>query len=373
MKISTGITLFILAAALSASAHGPSGDHSNGGETVVANVKNGEVIGHGEFKYRVHKDWGKLDAKKYPIKNCHAMVQLKSGDFLALCDDTRHNFLLYSPEGKLKKAWMTEYPGAHGIELFEEDGKEFFIVVDSGWAVRAGKQLKETGRVAKTTTDGQLVFSLGHPQTVGAYKPGQKYMPCDAAVAPNGDIYVADGYGSQWVSQYDKNGVYIRKFGGAEDPDANAKLNGSHGVSIDLRDKNNPKVIVSSRSANQLKMFTLDGKFIETVDLPGAYGGQAVVHGDNLYVGVCWSRDGDKKKTKPNSGFVTILDRNNKVISCPGGTAPVYVDGKVQRMQQQTKTFKHVHDLCVDREGNIYVVQWNAQGAYPMKLELIKN
>ena len=48
---------------------------------------------------------------------------------VALCDDNKHNFLLYSPDGKLKKGWIKEYPGAHGIELFEEGGKEFFIVV----------------------------------------------------------------------------------------------------------------------------------------------------------------------------------------------------------------------------------------------------
>lgn len=38
-------------------------------------------------------------------------------------------------------------------------------------------------------------------------------------------------------------------------------------------------------------------------------------------------------------------------------------------MYQTEPLFKHVHDLCVDRQGNIFVVQWNAAGAYPMKLE----
>ena len=48
------------------------------------------------------------------------------------------------------------------------------------------------------------------------------------------------------------------------------------------------------------------------------------------------------------------------------------VEGKIQPMFQTTKTFLHVHDLCVDRDGNIFVVQWNAKGAYPIKLELLK-
>ena len=348
------------------SAHGPDGHHVHS-EPTTGGVKTGEVLGHGAFKYRVHAEWGALDPAKYPIKNCHAMVELKSGDLVALCDDNKHNFLLYSPDGKLKKAWIKEYPGAHGIELFEEGGKEFFIVVDGGWAVREGKQYREVGRVVKTTAEGQVVFSLGHPQTVGAYEPGLKFMPCDAAVAPNGDIYVADGYGSQWVLHYDKNGRFIRKFGGPGKDASN--LSGAHGISIDDRDKENPKLIVSSRSSSQLKWFTLDGKHLETVDLPGAFGGQAVVAGENLYVGVCWSKKDGPGKRLPNSGFVLIMDKDNKVVSCPGGSEPTYVDGKLQPMQQATKTFLHVHDLCVDRKGNVFVVQWNAKGAYPIKLE----
>ena len=228
------------------------------------------------------------------------------------------------------------------------------------------------GRVVKTTTDGQLIFNIGHPQTIGAYEPGQTFMPCDAAVAPNGDIYVADGYGSQWVLQYDKHGRFIRKFGGTSNKDKNLNLNGAHGISIDSRNPQDPKLIVSSRSANQLKMFTMDGKYLETVGLPGAYGGQAVVHGDNLYVGVCWSKQGGTGKKLNGSGFVAILDKDNKVVSCPGGSEPKYVDGKIQPMYQATKTFIHVHDLCVDRHGNVFVAQWNAKGAYPIKLELLK-
>lgn len=350
--------------------HGDKNDHPHTPGD-VSKLENYEILGHGSLKYKVYKDWGKLDKNKYPIKNCHAMVQKKDGDFIALCDDNKHNFLLYAPDGTLKNAWMKEFPGAHGLEIFEENGKEMLIVVDGGWAVRQGKQYKETGRVAKTDINGQLVFGFGHPQTVGAYKPGQKFMPCDAAVAPNGDIYISDGYGSQYVLQYDQHGRFIRKFGGKSDPDKRAHLSGAHGISIDNRDPKNIKLIVSSRSSNQLKFFTLDGKFLETVDLPGAYGGQAVVHNGHLYVGACWSKQNGTGKRLSNSGFVVILNEKNKVVSCPGGSEPKYVDGKLQPMYQTEKTFLHVHDLCVDRDGNIFVVQWNAAGAYPIKLELL--
>lgn len=29
-----------------------------------------EILGHGDFKYRVYKEWGDLDPAKTPVKNC---------------------------------------------------------------------------------------------------------------------------------------------------------------------------------------------------------------------------------------------------------------------------------------------------------------
>lgn len=337
------------------------------------NTENPEIIGHNDFKYRVIPDWGKLESKKFPIINCHAMVQTKDGNLHALCDGIRNNFLVYDKSGKLLHSWGTEFTGAHGLEVFAENGKEYFIVVDGGWAVRndAGRASREQGRVVKISTDGKLIFSIGHPVTVGAYEPGWRFQPCDAAVAQNGDIYVSDGYGSNWVLQYDKLGRFIRKFGGNTDPNTKARLKSSHGISIDYRDPENPKLFVSSRSENKLKVFTMEGKFLHDIDVPGAFLGQAVFHGENAYAGVCWSKDKGTGKRLANSGFVTILNKDNKVISNPGGTKPEYKNGGLVPIFQSTKTFRHVHDVCVDRDGSIYALQWNSGGAYPIKLEKV--
>ncbi|MCM8533205.1 MAG: 6-bladed beta-propeller [Lentisphaeraceae bacterium] len=349
--------------------------HENDNKTTIVgdSLSNPEIIGHGSHKYKVIADWGKLDKDKYPIINCHAMAQTKDGNLHALCDGIRNNFLVYNKDGKLLKAWGTEYTGAHGLELFEEDGKEHFILVDGGWAVRndRGKASRESGRVVKITTDGKLVFSIGHPLTIGVYTPKMRFQPCDAAVGPNGDIYISDGYGSNWVLQYNKYGQFIRKFAGPTDPNPEARLKGAHGISIDLRDKSQPKLAVSSRSECKIKFYTLDGKYLETLNLPGAFAGQVAFQGDFGFTGVCWSRENGTGKRLPNSGFVTILDKSNKVISNPGGSQPKYSNNKLEPLQQATKTFMHVHDLCVDADQNIYVLQWNAKGSYPIKLEKI--
>jgi hypothetical protein len=89
-----------------------------------------------------------------------------------------------------------------------------------------------------------------------------------------------------------------------------------------------------------------------------------------LYAGVCWSRLRYLNQTD-RSGFVTILDRNNRVVSNPGGTEPEYRDGELQLMVQENPLFQHCHDVCVDRDKNLYVCQWNAGMTYPIKLERV--
>ena len=74
----------------------------------------------------------------------------------------------------------------------------------------------------------------------------------------------------------------------------------------------------------------------------------------------------------PNSGFITILDKNNKVVSNPGGTEPYYDDnGVLAPMQTTYDVFNHCHGVCVDDDENLYVGQLNSNQVYPIKLERV--
>ena len=130
-----------------------------------------------------------------------------------------------------------------------------------------------------------------------------------------------------------------------------------------------PTLICTSREENCFKVFTLDGKFIRRIDLPGMHVCRPVMDDENLYAGVCWSNDEAGKMIGGNSGFVTILDASNKVISNPGGNAPVYKNNILQAtMQAPGQMFQHCHDVCIDEDKNIYVCQWNANNSAPIKL-----
>lgn len=316
-----------------------------------------EIIGHGDFLYKVYTAWGNLNPGQTPVNNCHEMVMDKKGRLIMVTDETKNNIIIYDKSGKLITTWGHEFPSGHGLTLFDAGGEESLFICNP-----------DPGRVVKTTLDGVVLMELPHPKDIGVYKETERYLPTETAIAPNGDIYVADGYGSQWILQFNSKGEFIRKFGGPGNEDSNFST--AHGVCIDNRDSQNITLICTSRGHNSFKRFTLDGKYLSTIFIPGAFVCRAVIDDENIYAGVCWSRLRYLNQTD-NSGFVTILDAKNKVVSNPGGTKPVYKSGELQMVVQEKPIFKHCHDVCVDNDKNIYVCQWNAGKTYPVKLERV--
>ncbi len=316
-----------------------------------------QILGHGDFKYRVHKAWGNLDPANTPVKNCHEMVMDSKGRLIMVTDEVKNNIIVYDKSGKLLTSWTLNLGSGHGLTLFNEGGDDVLFISDA---------VRNKGRVVKTTIDGKVIMELPNPKDIGVYSEKQNYRPTETAIAPNGDIYVSDGYGSDFILQFNKDGEFIRKFGGRGHQDE--KLSNAHGVAIDDRDPNNITLLCTSRGHNSFKRFTLDGEYLSTIFLPGAYVCRPVIDGENIYSGVCWSRMKYLERI-PDSGFVTILDKNNKVVSNPGGAKPKYKGGELQLMLQNTALFNHCHDVCVDEDKNLYICQWNANKSYPIKLE----
>jgi len=318
----------------------------------------GAVIGHGEFRYRVDKLWSKADPSTHPVKDCHEMIQAGDGRLFMLTNQAKNNILIYAVDGSLLGSWTLGFKSAHGLTWHREaDGKEFLYVTDSG-----------TGQVVKTTLTGEIVLSIDPPLKAGAYTAKDSYNPTETAIGPNDDIYIADGYGSQFVLRYDKAGKFISKFGGRSTQPVNpGKFMQAHGIALDTRGVE-PLLVCTERVRNEFNWFTLDGQHVRGVYLPGAYVSRPMIAGRHLYSGVCFGARPDDFRMWQQRGFVTILDDQNKVVSNPGGKAPAYQEGRLQVMLQDQPVFSNCHDVCVDTQGDLYVCQWNSGNVYPYKL-----
>ncbi len=312
------------------------------------------VLGHGDFRYKADPAWGNLNPAKIPVNDCHEMVIDKKGRLFLLTNETKNNVIIYSRSGKCLGTWGHEFPGAHGLTLSDENGTEFLWICDNN-----------RHAVFKTTLDGKILMEIPWPQESGKYSSPEQFIPTETAIGPDGDIYVADGYGQQYILRYDPKGRLKQVFGGRGPGDPH--FDNAHGICLDTRDPASPTLLITERQRNQLKRFSLDGEYLGHVHLPGAFICRPVIHGQEVYLATLVS----KMPWDSRSGFVTILDKNNTVVSLPGGKAPDFSSGTLAPLSQEGTLFQHPHDVCIDDDGNIFVAQWNSGKTYPIKLKRV--
>src|SRR5260370_5954908 len=205
--------------------------------------------------------------------------------------------------------------------------------------------------MVKTTLKGEEGYTLGYPKESEAYKTPDKdgkppkYSPTNLAIAPNGDIYIGDGYGWSYINHYKKKGEYIRTFGGGKTKQE-GDLNCPHGIVMDRRG-NTPMLLVADRTNKRLQYFTLEGKHHSF-----AGGVKSPCHFDQFKNGDLLIPDLEAR--------VTLLDKDNKAILHLGEDD----SGKERELRKQPREkFISGKFICppgagFDHKGNIFVVEW---------------
>ena len=320
----------------------------------LAEIVDGEIIyGQNEKRYRLVKDWVKADAVTLPVNDCHEMVQDAKGRIVLLTNETKNNVIFFDKNGKRLETWGHDFPGAHGLTIWG-DKEQFLFVTDT-----------EKNEFYKTTIDGKILQTWKYPVESGKYEDPKKFVPTETTVTKGGEIYVADGYGIQYITHYDAQGKIKNIFGGRGNEEKH--LDNAHGITIDYRTMPET-LIITDRTRCCFKRFSMSGNYIETIPLPGACVCRPVIKGNYLYAAVLRSPNLDNV----DSGFVIILNKENKVVSVLCGSAAVYENGKPKPFYQTDKLFKHPHDVMVDDEENLYVCQWSSGKVYPYKFTPVK-
>ena len=296
------------------------------------------IVGEGDHKYEVTHDWGELPAG-IAYGNTHGVCEDARGHIyihhtVNAVSEKSDSMVVFDHKGKFVKSWGAEFKGgAHGLHIHKEGKQQFLYLCDT-----------KRGLMVKTTLDGEEVLTLSYPKESEPYSKTIKYSPTNLAIAPNGDIYIGDGYGSSYINQYDSKGTYIRTFGG-KGKDA-GQLDCPHGIIVDTRGKD-PVLGVADRANKRLQRFTLEGKHIDFVEnFPAPCHFNIYKNGD-VVVPDLFAR-------------VTVLDRDNKVVAQLGDDSESkYMDTrKMSRDHFKPGKFVCPHGACFDHAGNIFVVEW---------------
>ena len=274
-----------------------------------------------------------------------AAVAVDSRDRVYLFTRRDPAVLVYERDGRFAGSWGEGLfsERAHGITIGPDDS--VYCVDDADHSVR------------KFTTDGALLLTLGtrgQGSDTGyngsdlatiAHGGPPFNRPTNLAVAPNGDLYVTDGYGNARVHQFRADGRLIRSWGTPGGGPGEFRV--PHGICV-LADG---RVLVADRENDRIQMFDSEGRYLDQwrdIQRPT----QLCVGRDGLlYVSELWWRAGQKSATFGDIvidryGRVSVLQTDGTVVARFGGTAPGTRGG-----------FTAPHGIAVDSRGDVYVAE----------------
>jgi hypothetical protein len=303
------------------------------------------IVGEGDYRYEAIHGWGELpDHIKWGETHgvtidAEGLIYIKHRSTAPAPADA---IVVFDPAGKYVRSFGKEYHGGgHGIDIRIEDGEEFLYLSDI-----------KNGIVAKTSLTGEPVWRKGRPKEPGVYDdPAAKYSPTNVAFSPDGGFYIADGYGSNYIHQYDKDAEWIRTWGGTGDEPGKYKT--PHGLWLDDRPAgsrrwSSPIAPTPGSSTRRSTASRSDG---HRRQLPGPLRhprGRAPL----------------PRPARPRDALRQGQQGHHAPRYDPEWTKLVLEGFKMrgQPRRWEAGRFIHPHDACFDEDGNIFVVEWVATG-----------
>ncbi len=155
--------------------------------------------------------------------------------------------LRYDSSGRLVDSWGEgRYVWPHGFALDAEGNL---------WTTDARGADGKGHTVHKLSRDGEVLMTLGTPGVAGV---GEDTFdgPADVAIAPNGDIFVADGHGNDRIVKFSPEGEYLMEWG--EEGTDYGLFNEPHTLAFDSRGR----LFVGDRINQRIQVFDQEGRFL---------------------------------------------------------------------------------------------------------------
>ena len=296
------------------------------------------LVGAGEFRYQARSRWCELPA------GCEAVgAATDSHDRVYVFNRSEQPVRVFAPDGRFLHGWGAGvFTAPHGIHIGPDD------------AVYCTDYCDHT--VRKFTTDGELLMTLGVPgrfSDTGAtsvdYRQirraaGPFNFPTNLAIAPEGELYVADGYGNARVHVFSPAGELLHSFGAPGD--GPGEFHVVHGIAIDPHGM----VYIADRENSRIQRFTLEGRFIDEWRDVARPCEVFIDHERRVFVAELGYRAGmfpGKLPPSPDAtgGRVSIFSPEGTLLARFGGGENPCAAGD----------FFAPHDIWIDSRGDFYV------------------
>ncbi len=268
-----------------------------------------------------------------PLGPCHGGAVIDKSGNIYVTTDTPRGIAIFGADGKFLRAVGPSH--IHALEIREENGTEYI------YAARPTAH-----EVVKLSLGGERIWALEYPAESGLFKDAKGFNPCAVTVAPDGSIFVADGYGSNYVLKFDKNRKFVKAFGGPGE--AEGKFKTCHGIAYDPRHNN---ILVCNRNNNRVEHWDLDGNF------------QRVIQKDLRMPAAVHIR-GDYALFPELQGRVTLLDKSGNIAAQLGDqpNEKHRANYGLPKTEWKEGIVNSPHGGSIDKDGNIIVSEWTQFG-----------
>ena len=200
-----------------------------------------QILGEGQFRYETQPDWARLP--KGIVLGEVAGIAVDQQDRVYAFNRGPDPMVVFDRDGNFLTTWGRDlFVKPHGVHI-GHDGSIY--CTDEG-----------SHTVCKCTLDGKLQLRIGIP---GAAAPAMSCRPFNrcthTALAPNGDIYVTDGYGNAAVHKYAPDGKWLKTWGGPGSDEGQFNL--PHNIHCDA----DGMVYVADRENHRIQIFDGEGRY----------------------------------------------------------------------------------------------------------------
>jgi DNA-binding beta-propeller fold protein YncE len=291
---------------------------------------------HAEMlKYSLAPDFFEHDPGQKKLGPCHGGAVIDKAGNIYISTDTDRGIVVFSPDGKFLRA--VGPTRIHGLEIRDEGGTEFI------YGARPNDH-----EVVKLKLNGDREWNIEYPKEAGIYTNADGFKPCAVTVSPDGSIFVADGYGANYVLKFDSHRKFVKAFGGPGE--AEGKFKTCHGIAFDPR-QGKPLLLVCNRNNNRVEYWDLDGNFVKIIQ-------------KDLRMPAAVHIRGDYAVFPELQGRVTVLNKAGEIVAQVGDNPDEKQRANFGLPPDQWKPgiCNSPHGASIDKDGNLIVSEWSQFG-----------